>query len=78
MNSTDYQAQLLQERIRDLEIRMLQLEDRVVFNPPQGSLAGLLSIAYAGKRTITLSFRTVADATDFHNYALEVAHRIKG
>jgi hypothetical protein len=34
MNSTDYQVHLLQERVHDLETRMLQLEDRVVFNPP--------------------------------------------
>jgi hypothetical protein len=34
MNSTDYQVQLLQQRVRDLETRILQLEDRVVFKPP--------------------------------------------
>ena len=34
MNSTDYQVNLLRERIRELETRMLQLEDRVVFYPP--------------------------------------------
>jgi len=34
MNSTDYQVHLLQQRVHDLETRMLQLEDRVVFNPP--------------------------------------------
>jgi hypothetical protein len=32
MNSTDYQVQLLQQRVRELETRMLQLEDRLVFN----------------------------------------------
>lgn len=34
MNSTDYQVNLLRERIRELETRMLQIEDRVVFHPP--------------------------------------------
>lgn len=45
MNSTDHQTHQLQLRVRELETRVLQLEDRVVFSPPAQQEPGAVIVA---------------------------------
>ena len=69
MNSTEYQVQQLQLWVKELETRLLQLEDRVVFNPPTRPEPAFHGFMDKENCTVNLCFTPQAPGGPNNTYA---------